>query len=67
MQGGDSGQGFKHGHGLCRESAPQARPKTRLTPQPRLNPGKEWVPPPPEEAWESEREREIEEAQLDDD
>ena len=27
----------------------------------------EWVPPPPEEAWESEREREIEEAELDDD
>ena len=27
----------------------------------------EWVPPPPEEAWESEREREIEEAEMDDD
>ena len=27
----------------------------------------EWVPPPPEEAWESEREREIEEAERDDD
>ena len=27
----------------------------------------EWVPPPPEEAWESEREREIEEAEQDDD
>ena len=27
----------------------------------------EWVPPPPEEAWESEREREVEEAEMDDD
>ena len=27
----------------------------------------EWVPPPPEEAWESERERELEEAEMDDD
>ena len=27
----------------------------------------EWVPPPPEEAWESERERELQEAEKDDD
>ena len=26
----------------------------------------EWVPPPPEEAWESARERELEENELDD-
>ena len=26
----------------------------------------EWVPPPPEEAWESEREREFQEAEFDD-